>query len=67
MYLSRSGQYLWHLTLPRSTTVVSMMMRGLSCSHVMYQNSGQVWESGPCTKDYIQQMDRPSSRSLCPS
>ena len=49
----RFGQYWWHFTRPRSTMVVSIMMREDWLSHVMYQKSVHVEANGPCVAIYL--------------
>ena len=46
---SCAGQYWWHFTLPRSTTIVSMMMRGDSCC----QKSKQMLDRGLCVAMHL--------------
>ncbi len=62
-----SGQYLWHLILPRSTMVVSMMIRVDWHSQVIYQKSMQVVANGPWVAMYLKNNHNIDQSSSDPS
>ena len=49
----RFGQYWWHFTRPRSTMVVSIIIRDDWLSQVIYQKSVHVEARGPCVAIYL--------------
>jgi len=49
---STSGQYLWHLTRPRSTFVVNITINDDRWSHTISQKSCDVSGRGPCAAMY---------------